>query len=81
MSIMLTRPQTRVLLAIDSGAAVKTYQNIKGKWCFSCDADGVQSILYLTLTCRALVKRKYLDSDSLGKMYLTTTGKLVADNS
>ena len=81
MSIMLSRPQTRVLLAIAGGAAVTAYNNDKGALCFKSDADGIGSTLYLTITCRSLLQRQYIDINNCEVVFLTATGKLVADNS
>jgi len=50
-------PPLRVLRAIARGEKVHAYENAKGKLCFTSDADGLRSVLYLTLTCRALEAR------------------------
>ena len=70
MRNQVTGKQVRVLERLRKGVKIEAYRNKNGAWCFSSDADGLRGVLYLTLTCRALV-RKRLAFELNGELCLT----------
>lgn len=64
-SVRLSRPQTRILAAIDRGVEVHAYARAGHEhpknWTFSCDADGMEGPLYLSMSAWALISKGVLE--------------------
>lgn len=82
MTNMLTAVQTNTLVSLLKGAKVTGERRADGKWYFKSRADGLCSVLYLTLTCRSLHIRGYISVPHYhsGPVTLTAAGKLVVEN-
>ena len=55
-----TAKQKIIMYYLERGAVIRAYVNDKGALCFSSDHDGLGAKLYLTLTCRALLRKKLI---------------------
>jgi hypothetical protein len=59
-----TAKQKIVMYYLRHGAVIRAHVNDKGDLCFLSDHDGLRGALYLTLTCRALVRKKLINIEN-----------------
>jgi len=72
----LTIPMQAVIDAVNDGAKIESYINPKGDRCFKCDTytkPRLNSVLYLTITCRAMLKRDLIKVSKGGLVLLNST--------